>query len=86
MATLQTEGWYLSTRMKPRGLVSPSMPKFPEVFAVGVCVAIPPVGKTAVPVGFPKTGFMIESMVAATARNIQRLVNGQEPDAQGAGA
>jgi sulfide:quinone oxidoreductase len=58
-------------------------PKFPEVFAVGVCVAIPPVGKTAVPVGVPKTGFMIESMVAATARNIRRLVNGQEPDAQG---
>ena len=57
-------------------------PKFHDVFAVGVCVAIPPVGKTAVPVGVPKTGFMIESMVTATARNIQRLVNGQEPDAQ----
>jgi sulfide:quinone oxidoreductase len=58
-------------------------PAFPEVFAVGVCVAIPPIGKTPVPVGVPKTGFMIESMVTATARNIGRLVKGEEPDAQG---
>ncbi|MGE0232255.1 MAG: NAD(P)/FAD-dependent oxidoreductase [Flavobacteriaceae bacterium] len=58
-------------------------PKFREVFAVGVCVAIPPVGKTAVPVGVPKTGFMIESMVTATARNIALLVDGREPDAEG---
>ena len=57
-------------------------PKFPDVFAVGVCVAIPPVGKTPVPVGVPKTGFMIESMVTATARNIKRLVGGEQPDAQ----
>jgi sulfide:quinone oxidoreductase len=57
-------------------------PKFPDVFAVGVCVAIPPVGKTPVPVGVPKTGFMIESMVTATARNIRRLVGGEQPDAQ----
>ena len=38
-------------------------PAFPKIFAVGVCVAIPPVGKTPVPVGVPKTGFMIELMV-----------------------
>ena len=44
-------------------------PAFPNIFAVGVCVAIPPVGKTPVPVGVPKTGFMIESMVTATAGN-----------------
>ena len=44
-------------------------PAFPEIFAVGVCVAIPPMGKTAVPCGVPKTGFMIESMVTATAHN-----------------
>ncbi|APH71997.1 NAD(P)/FAD-dependent oxidoreductase [Aquibium oceanicum] len=56
---------------------------YPEVFGIGVCVAIPPVGKTPVPVGVPKTGFMIESMVTATARNIARLVDGKEPDAQG---
>jgi sulfide:quinone oxidoreductase len=57
-------------------------PAFPEIFGVGVCVAIPPMGKTPVPVGVPKTGFMIESMVTATARNIERLIAGQTPDAQ----
>jgi sulfide:quinone oxidoreductase len=57
-------------------------PTYPEVFAVGVCVAIPPVGKTPVPVGVPKTGFMIESMVTATVRNIARLIEGRTPDAQ----
>jgi sulfide:quinone oxidoreductase len=57
-------------------------PAFPEIFAVGVCVAIPPLGKTPVPVGVPKTGFMIESMVTATAHNIARLVAGEEPDAE----
>lgn len=56
---------------------------FTNVFSVGVCVAIPPIGKTPVPVGVPKTGFMIESMVTATARNIERLVAGKNPDAQG---
>ncbi len=57
-------------------------PAFPEIFAVGVCVAISPMGKTPVPVGVPKTGFMIESMVTATVRNLERLIAGQEPDAQ----
>ncbi|MCT8998547.1 NAD(P)/FAD-dependent oxidoreductase [Chelativorans intermedius] len=54
---------------------------FPNIFAVGVCVAIPPVGKTALPVGVPKTGFMIESMVTATAENIASLMRGEEPRA-----
>jgi sulfide:quinone oxidoreductase len=49
------------------------------VFAVGVCVAIPPMGPTPVPCGVPKTGFMIESMVTATAHNIGQLLRGQEP-------
>jgi sulfide:quinone oxidoreductase len=57
-------------------------PAFPEIFAVGVCVAIPPMGKTPVPVGVPKTGFMIESMVTATVHNIARLIAGAKPDAQ----
>ncbi|MGE0055778.1 MAG: NAD(P)/FAD-dependent oxidoreductase [Hyphomicrobium sp.] len=52
-------------------------PTFPEVFSVGVCVAIPPIGPTPVPVGVPKTGFMIESMVTATARNIGAVLRGQ---------
>ncbi len=46
-------------------------PKFANVFAAGVCVAIPPVEATPVPTGAPKTGLMIESMVTAIARNIR---------------
>ncbi len=53
---------------------------FPNIFSVGVCVAIPPVGPTPVPVGVPKTGYMIESMVTATAHNIANLLNGKQPE------
>lgn len=70
----------------PRGFVIVDKhqrnPAFPNVFAVGVCVAIAPVGATPVPVGVPKTGFMIESMVTATAMNIGALLRGKTPDAQ----
>jgi len=52
-------------------------PTFPNVFALGVCVAIAPTGKTPVPVGVPKTGFMIESMVSAIARNLGDIVDGR---------
>ena len=45
-------------------------PTYPDIYAVGVCVAIPPVGPTPLPVGVPKTGYMIESMVTATVANI----------------
>lgn len=55
-------------------------PKYPNIFAVGVCVAIPPTGPTPVPCGVPKTGFMIESMVTATAMNIGQLLRGEKPD------
>ena len=41
-----------------------------EIFAVGVCVAIPPVEVTPVPTGAPKTGYMIETMVSAVCHNI----------------
>ena len=58
-------------------------PKYPNIFAVGVCVAIPPIGPTAVPCGVPKTGFMIESMVTATALNIGLILRGKEPVHQG---
>ncbi|MDI4656376.1 NAD(P)/FAD-dependent oxidoreductase [Xanthobacter autotrophicus] len=57
-------------------------PAFPNIFAVGVCVAIPPVGKTPLPVGVPKTGFMIESMVTATAENIVAIMAGKAPHAR----
>jgi len=54
-------------------------PTFKNVFSVGVCVAIPPVEATPLPVGVPKTGYMIESMVTATAHNIRALLDGKEP-------
>jgi len=70
----------------PRGFVLVDKhqrnPAFPNIFAVGVCVAIPPMGGTPVPVGVPKTGFMIESMVTATAINIGALLRGQPVTAQ----
>jgi sulfide:quinone oxidoreductase len=69
----------------PRGFIAIDKhqrnPAFPRIFAVGVCVAIPPVGKTPLAVGVPKTGFMIESMVTATAENIAALLRGGEPKA-----
>ncbi len=58
-------------------------PKYPNIFAIGVCVAIPPMGPTPVPCGVPKTGFMIESMVTATAHNIGNIVRGKAPDQVG---
>jgi sulfide:quinone oxidoreductase len=67
----------------PRGFINIDKyqrnPKFPNVFGIGVAVAIPPVGKTPLPVGVPKTGFMIESMVTATAANVAALIAGREP-------
>jgi sulfide:quinone oxidoreductase len=69
----------------PRGFIAfdkyQRNPVFKNVFGIGVAVAIPPVGKTPLPVGVPKTGFMIESMVAATAENVAALIAGKEPEA-----
>lgn len=53
--------------------------KFKNIYAVGVCVAIPPMGGTPLPVGVPKTGYMIESMVTATAHNIHSELTGNPP-------
>ncbi len=67
----------------PRGFISIDAfqrnPKFSNVYAVGVCVAIPPVEVTPVPTGTPKTGYMIESMVTATSHNIRAALDGREP-------
>ena len=57
-------------------------PTFTNIYAVGVCVAIPPVGPTPVATGAPKTGYMIESMVTATTNNIANELKGQQPDQQ----
>ena len=73
--------------VNPRGFVIVDKhqrnPKYPNVFGVGVCIAIPPTGPTPVPCGVPKTGFMIESMVTATAHNLASILKGQEPDEVG---
>ena len=67
----------------PRGFILADKhqrnPTYPNVFSLGVCVAIPPMGKTPVPVGVPKTGFMIESMVTAIAENLKELLAGRAP-------
>ncbi len=55
-------------------------PKYKNIFAVGVCIAIAPPVMTPVPTGVPKTGFMIESMVTATAHNLPRVIEGKEPN------
>ncbi|WP_448190955.1 NAD(P)/FAD-dependent oxidoreductase [Azospirillum sp. sgz301742] len=69
--------------VNPRGFVLTDKrqrnPTHRNVFGVGVCIAIPPVEKTPVPVGVPKTGYMIESMVTATAHNVAALLAGREP-------
>jgi sulfide:quinone oxidoreductase len=44
--------------------------QYRNIFSAGVCVAIPPIEKTPVATGAPKTGYMIESMVAAIVDNI----------------
>jgi sulfide:quinone oxidoreductase len=54
-------------------------PKYKNLYGVGVCVAIAPPEPTPVPTGVPKTGYMIESMVTATAQNIRAALDGREP-------
>ncbi|MDD3797604.1 MAG: FAD/NAD(P)-binding oxidoreductase, partial [Novosphingobium sp.] len=72
--------------VNPRGFILADNhqrnPTFKNVYSLGVCVAIPPVGPTPVPVGVPKTGFMIESMVTAIAINLKRELDGLEPTAE----
>jgi len=69
----------------PRGFmpVDPHQrhPSFGNIFSLGVCVAIAPQEPTPVPTGVPKTGFMIESMVTAVAKNIQADLAGRPADA-----
>lgn len=51
---------------------------YPNIYGIGVCIAIPPVEATALPVGAPKTGYMIESMTRATVDNITASIEGRE--------
>lgn len=69
--------------VNPRGFVITDEhqrnPKYPNIFGIGVCIAIAPPVATPVPTGVPKTGFMIESMVTATAHNLPLVMAGKEP-------
>lgn len=70
----------------PRGFVlidaQQRSKKYPNIYSAGVCVAIPPVEATPVPVGAPKTGYMIESMVSAICENIAAELRGETAQAQ----
>lgn len=70
----------------PRGFILADKhqrnPTFRNIYALGVCVAIPPTGPTPVPVGVPKTGFMIESMMAAIVENIADELDGKQPETE----
>ena len=48
------------------------------VYAVGVAVALPPVGETPVPVNFPKTGHMTEQMAKIAAADLAARLQGRE--------
>ncbi len=61
-------------------------PTYTNVFGTGVIVAIPPVEKTPLPVGTPKTGFMIESMTTAAVHNIIHDLNGEKIEKVGSWA
>jgi sulfide:quinone oxidoreductase len=69
--------------VNPRGFVVidefQRNPTYHNIYAAGVCVAIPPVEATPVPTGAPKTGYMIESMVTAIVHNIQDAIAGKAP-------
>ncbi len=72
----------------PRGFVKiddyQRNPTYPNIFAAGVAVAIPPIEKTPVATGAPKTGYMIESMVTAIVHNIHAELSGEgEPNSKG---
>lgn len=73
--------------VNPRGFVIVDKhqrnPKYPNIFGVGVCIAIAPQKPTPVPTGVPKTGYMIESMVAASVENIAADIAGELPSTEG---
>ncbi len=73
--------------VNPRGFVKVDEfqrnPAWKNIYSVGVCIAIPPVETTPVPTGTPKTGYMIESMVAAVAHNIDSDIAGKPVSQKG---
>ncbi|MFC3626346.1 NAD(P)/FAD-dependent oxidoreductase [Vogesella amnigena] len=57
--------------------------QYRNIFAAGVCVAIPPVEVTPVATGAPKTGYMIETMVTAIVHNIHADLHDEPATAKG---
>jgi sulfide:quinone oxidoreductase len=53
-------------------------PRYPEVYAAGVAVAVAPVDETPVPCGVPKTGYPSEVMAKTAAHNIAADIEGGE--------
>jgi len=72
--------------VNPRGFVIVDKyqrnPSYQNIYSVGVCVAIAPNKPTPVATGVPKTGYMIESMVEATVKNIHSAIKGEAPTAE----
>lgn len=50
---------------------------YPNVYAAGVAVHVPPVGETDVPCGVPKTGYPSEVMAKTAAHNIAADIRGE---------
>jgi len=71
----------------PRGFVivdeHQRNPTYRNIYAAGVCIAIPPVEATPIPTGTPKTGYMIESMVTAIVHNIRNQIDKKKPTESG---
>lgn len=51
---------------------------YPNVYAAGVAVHVPPPAETEVPCGVPKTGYPSEEMAKVVAHNITADINGGE--------
>jgi len=72
--------------VNPRGFIKVDEfqrnPKYPNIYGVGVCIAIPPIEATPLPVGAPKTGYMIESMATASVDNIKLAIEGKDATAK----
>jgi sulfide:quinone oxidoreductase len=72
----------------PRGFVTVDQYQrnsvYKNIYAAGVCIAIPPVEVTPVPTGTPKTGYMIETMITAIVHNIRNeVLKGTAPSETG---
>lgn len=56
--------------------------KYPNIYAVGVAIAIAPPEATPVPTGVSKTGYMTERMALAAARNIAAEIKGSAKESK----